>query len=186
MMGRLIGVICCIFGIFLISLLVVAILIYIFLDADEEKAYNKIDLICTKVQEGNYFSNFFNSFIKYKIGNLKKGIELKDYFIHKNKLKIMREKHLVKIKNNLVNKFELDKFNKNIFQIWDKEMCDEKKDFMDKIDGICKFIDPICNNAEATFQLSKKSMKSCFKLYNLAKIMSSLGSLIEISGKILF
>src|SRR2546426_260990 len=92
MIGRIIGMICCILGIFLLSLNTVTLMLYLTLDDELKIKHIIISNFQTKGSENNYFNNYFETFLKYKMNRVRKSKyitnQVKNYFILKNRFKI--------------------------------------------------------------------------------------------------
>jgi hypothetical protein len=183
MVGRIIGVFCCMIGIFILSLFVVAIMHYTLLDAEEEKAYKQIDVVHTQTQENNFITNYFNTYIKYKMWRFKKKKEIRDYFIKKNRYKIVREAHLLKIKASLEKPFDMIEFCDNVRDVWDEEALENKYSIAVNCDKITNSIEPLIHRAQSTLNSGKTSKKYAFKLFNLARLMVNIGTKFEMQSK---
>lgn len=184
MIGRIVAVWCCMIGIFILSLLVVALMHFTLLDAEEEIAYKEIDVAYTQTQANNFISHYFDSYIKYKMWKFKKEREMKEYFIKKNKYKIKKEAHLIKIKASLQKPFDLAEFCKNAREGWNEEVMKNKYLLAKNVDHFDFSLDPLILKTKDSLNLSKTSKKYSFKLFNLSRLMVNLGSKFDLQSKI--
>jgi hypothetical protein len=174
-------VLCCIIGIFVLSLLVVTILIFTILSQDEDKAYKHIDHLFRKTLKNNYINNYFDTYIKYKMLNQRKKSSLEDYFIKKNKYKEMRAQHLLKIKAMCKKPFDLNSFCKNSRNIWDDDSYEIKEKIAEETEKIFPKIDDFNDISFKVLGDAKTSKLSSFKMCNLIRIMSTIGNTFQIN-----
>ena len=179
-MGRLIAVFCCVIGIFICSLIVVAMMHVTLLDAEEENAYKKIDIIYTKAQSNNFITNYFNTYIKYKMWRFRKQKEIKDYFIKRNRYNIEKEAHLLKIKASLEKPFGVDEFCESFRENWNNEANDNKFNTAVNCYNITDSLDPLISKAQTTHTLAKTSKNLSFQMFNLSRLIFTLGGRFEI------
>jgi hypothetical protein len=182
--GRIIGVFVCIVGVFLLSLLVVASINYTKLDNDEDKAYKDIEVVCTQNQHINFFKNYFDAYIKYKVLRLKKKFQIKDFFIKKNQFKIQKELSQAKVIASIQKEFEINQFCKNVKGMWNENIYFNKCFYLENSDKVNDSLDPLIDNIKDHISRAKSSKMKAFKMCNFAKIMSSLGSQFEMKSNI--
>lgn len=165
--------------------MVVALILYTVLNTEEEMAYKQINLNYSQTKSGNWITRYFKKYVLYKMWNFKKEQDIKSYFINKNRYKIMNEKYFLKVKANFQQPFKMLEFCKNSRKVWDDNVEQNLISVTKNIGLICKSLDPLSGDlAQKSLYYSKNSKKYGFKMYNMAKMMSIMGNVFEISCNI--
>lgn len=183
MVGRIIGVFCCMIGIFILSLLVVTLLIYTILNTDEERAFREIDTLYTKSHRNNFVTKYSHAYIKHKMFKWKKSQKLKNYFSNKNNYKLNHARNFLKIKNLSQEPFDVIGFCKSSREIWDDDTYEIKDKISMSVDKIIPNVQNYSRTAVSMLNDSKASKVSSFKMLNLVRIMSNIGSIFELDCK---
>lgn len=165
-----------------LTLLVITLLIHVILTEDEEKAYKEIETYHTKAQNNNYISFYFFSFLKYKLHRFKKKRPISEFFMAWNDYKIFYEQYAIQIRAGLKTPFDIDRFGFNLFEIWENGILDANYSFAMNLKNISESLVPISESNWEHMNEYKIAKQNSFRMHNLAKIMSSIGSKFEING----
>lgn len=185
-MGRFIGVMCCIIGIFLLSLIVVTLMLLTSLDEDEAKAYQDIDMFYTKGKQNNFYSIYFDTYIKYKMNKIRKPQyvenQIEKAFINKNKMKVLREKYFLMIRAKTFKPMKVSEFCSNVREIWEPNHWNIMQNIVKTVDGLTPEVDHFTDNTFQYLQDFKTSKNIIFRIVNLSRFISMCGNPIEISN----
>ena len=122
-LGRFIGVVVCLVGVFILSLLVVTLTLFTDLDEEELAAYNDINSVSTSFIRKNEADRYIESILKYTIKSKLNKTDLncvRDKY-HRNIRKTIIN---IDLKKNQANKFSYTDFMKNIREMTETQLCD--------------------------------------------------------------
>jgi len=176
LIGRIIGVFACIFGIITLSLFVVSINIVFDLDDDQNCVYEDIQKVELRNQ---VYEDYMKKYCEYLVMKKQKRSSPIELLILKQKLTVLRNSKVQKIRMLEKKANSLYKFNK----IMD-EMCDTI-DFTtvvnlgSNINTLKKIASEIGEKSERSSFKVKKSKNFGFKMLNLANFIATTGHVIR-------
>lgn len=179
--------ICCLVGIFLLSLVTVTLLLYVTMDNEQDKkAFHHIELQYTKETKNNFLTNYFNHFIRYKMNRIRKpqyvDDQIKKYFFLKNRLQIAHRKDYTRVLASLKERLTIPQFCSNVKDIWE---C-FSEDCIDDINEIILKLYPISayftENVYRYTNTTKTAKLNSFKMVNLLRFIDLCGSPFELSS----
>mmetsp|Transcript_40802 Transcript_40802/g.42613 ORF Transcript_40802/g.42613 Transcript_40802/m.42613 type:complete len:681 (+) Transcript_40802:66-2108(+) len=183
MLGRVLGVLCSIAGIFFIAMLFVFLVLYITLDNDEHQAYKKIVYIYQKKDSTDQFNSYINSYIKYKFLKSIKSRAL-DSIKYKNKYQVLRNKYYYSLLSD-INDYQstiIHSFSKKINDYWNDKADDIFYILGANIESINNELKKTVEESEVIYQLSLLSGTLAFKIVNLMTFNSNIGYYFELNA----
>jgi hypothetical protein len=151
------------------------------LDAEEHHVFKKILKAQNREKRQNLIGSY--SFIKYKLTKLKKKQKLVQIIKSKNSYKILREKHLTRLRRLYGHKYTLSSLCQNIQDTLSEEYSSQKSVHSKKFDSLIQSFQPLSDNTEKQVQLFKTCKSNTFRLINLSLMMMSLGNEFEVPCK---
>jgi hypothetical protein len=118
-LGRFIGVIICLIGVLILSLIVVTLTLYTSLDRDEEEAYNDIKSFSTSYQKRQETQLYLNKLMSYRFKNKMMKVDLESVLdrhwrmVRRTGINIELKKH---------HQYTHNDFSKNVRNILDENM----------------------------------------------------------------
>ena len=190
LLGRIVGVLCSIAGIFFIAMIFVFLVLYITLDDDENQAYKKIVYIYQKRDQNDAFNTYIKSYITYKILKSMKGRTL-DSIQHRNKFLVLRNKYYFSLLSDVNdhNSTIIHNFSKKVNDFWNDQSDEIFYILGSNIDAINDELKQAISLSEVNFQLNLLSGTLSFKCLNLMTFNSTIGycfpldSISQIQGK---
>jgi hypothetical protein len=176
--GRIIGVIVCLVGVVVLSLIVVTLTIFTYLDSDELVAYNSIKSLGTSENTKKKIDNYIKKIILNRVKCKFKKVDL-DCVVDKYqrlliqtecKIKLHKQKEIKNVQQEFVKNLNetADKHIPSIIQglqgIWDLE--DNLEDYFSTNDSL--------------FNISKESKNIMLSCLNLGKCLAMVGGLKNI------
>jgi hypothetical protein len=184
MIGRFIGMFLCLVGIFLLSLIVVTMMMFLTLDEDEYKAYSDIEINNTKILKNNYFNKYFDTFIKYKINKIRKAkykqYQLQDNFILRNKVNILREQYLLRIHSSLFKPIKISDFCNATREMWESYHWKILNDVINHVDKLTPQINHFADNTLKYLKEFRNCKTNIFKILNVSRFISTCGNCVEL------
>lgn len=146
-----------------------------------------MELIYTQGKQNNYISNFFQSFLKYKINNIRKPEYVTNQFENTfklgNKLKVLHEQYNLRIKAAKTHhQLTFQEFCQNAREVWDPFFDIAKLDIVDYVNSLVPKADYFADNLYRYSKDMKNSKINAFRLTNLTRFMFFIGSPFEISS----
>jgi hypothetical protein len=143
-------------------------------------------MLYTQGIKNNYFTNYFNQFIKYKINKLRKAEAVDNYvektFIMRNSFKILREKFFIRIRSSTYKPLRLGEFCQDVRDIWDNNHWGIIQTIVNQVDQLTPQADYFTDNTFPFLQEFKNCKSGSFKLVNLLRFMAFCGSNFEIGS----
>ena len=176
MLGRVIGIICSLLGIFFIAMIFVFLVLYVTLDDEEKIAYSKICYLYKKKSQSDDFNDYMNCYIKYKMIKYKKD-KLLQTILNKNKYDCYKNKHFYSlIKGNNDSKgIVLHNFARRVNDSWNNNFTEINNILNDNINPIVNEISRIIYSSKNSYELCSVSVSYVFKSFNLMNFNSSVG-----------
>jgi hypothetical protein len=177
-LGRFIGLIVCLVGVFILSLLVVTLTLFTDLDSEELKAYNDIDSINTSYIMKNETEKYIDSILKFKIKSKLKKIDFscvkEKYFRNTRKTDIN-----IDLKKNQMNKFSYTDFMKNVREMTETQLCEVLAGF-NGMWQVEKKMDEYVSINEELSMITRKNKNMMIACLNLAKCLNCVGSICNL------
>lgn len=176
--GRIIGVLVCLVGVVVLSLIVVTLTIFTYLDSDELVAYNAINSLDTsyikknKIQE--YIKKILLGRIKYKFKRVDLQCILDKYQLELDKVECNLEMHKQRPTKNIHNEFI-----GNVREIIESHLDPICEGFQGMWEFEDNLEDYLTTNNELT-DISRQSKNVMLSCLNLAKCLSTVGSIKNI------
>lgn len=183
LVGRIIGVICCILGVFLLSLVVITLIVSTQFSIEEQKAYADINLLTEQIKKDNYITKYFQTYIKYKISKIRKKFNLEQYIQLRNKLEKMRYRTLTKIRSKLKETINLSEFCEETRDIWDEKFYGIIDKLVFNLINLLESTEFFIKKADELKDIQKESKEISFRTVNLSLILVIIGCNFEIYGK---
>ena len=133
--GRIIGIFCCLMGIFILALVVVTLMINTTLNDDELRAYNEIEVAYMKAQKTNIFTNYYNNFMSYKVSKIVKS-DLAETLILQHKKSILKENVMTRINAKTSRPIRLNEFCDKIQEMWSSRLIRILRNFQEQLQTI--------------------------------------------------
>jgi len=188
-LGRFVGVIICLIGVLILSLIVVTLSLYTNLDKDEEEAYKDIQAFSTSYHNRIEIQNYVSKLLIYRFKHIAKKVDL-DCVLDRN-WRLMR-KTKVKIELKKHHDYTYNEFIKNVRTIVDENMENLKKSLAPvwEIEEKVKLYNnlkkeeylEINENITNVVRRSKSMMTSCM---NLANSLVKIGGVLKLDGNII-
>ena len=173
--GRIIGVLVCLVGVVVLSLIVVTLTIFTYLDSDELVAYNAINSLSTnyftKQKIQNYVKRIISARIKYKFKRVDLQCITDKYQLALEKIECNLEMHRQRPTKNIHNEFI-----GNVREIIESHLdpiCEGFQGMWEFEDGLEDYLTSNSNLNDMSRE-SKNIMLSCL---NLAKCLTTVGSI---------
>ena len=152
-------------------------------DVHEEKAYKKLEIINTQEIENNYLTEYFNTFIKYKMWKFTKDNKLISYLKKRHNLKIIKEKFESKINYNFQKQFQMEEFCQALKENWVDSVIYNVSKVDKNVRLITHSLEGYADIAKNGLHKTKSSKMYTFKMYNLSRIVSTMGSHFKLESK---
>ena len=140
LLGRIVAIISCLIGIFIISLFVVTLSLLVNLDEDERMAYNEIvalgDTHTKKLKMENYMSQYI--LCKYKFLRKKNDLET---ILRRRIIEFQKKQIFIDLKKKYTKKYSLQEFNK----ITMKHLDEKTKILYEKLDNLIEMQENVFN-----------------------------------------
>lgn len=183
MIGRIISIFCCILGVFLLSLVVVILMLFITLNEDELKAYEDISIMTSKERKNNVYTHYFDKFLQVKINMLLKNkAHIQDIFINKNHFKIIKERLYLRVRSRMIKSSRISDFGNSISDLWEDKylpIIDTIISQVDTMSPITEHISDVTGDHIAEIKFSKELS---FRLFNFMRMFEQVGCHFEISS----
>ena len=188
--GRIISGVICILGIGIQSLFTVTMLMFIFfIEENEQKAFNEINLLYKKEEKKNNYNIYFNQYIKNKFHKLLSGSQKKDLMTDlkvKNDLKILKEKYYLRILASMKIPLTLNEFSDFVNKQWEPQSVDTIDWYKERIDCFYSYLDFFVDNIQQ-FQLD---LINCYcsntKMVNLVVFVFLCGNIFPLKTYVNF
>lgn len=121
------GVIICLIGVLILSVIVVTLTLYTNLDKDEEQAYKDIETFSTSHQNKQEIKSYVSKLLSYRFKNQVKKVDL-DCLIDRHWRLLHKTKINIELKKN--NQYTYSQFTKDVRTIVDDNIEDMKKELV--------------------------------------------------------
>ena len=188
--GRIISGVMCILGIGIQSLFTVTMLMFIFfIEENEQKAFNEINLLYKKEEKKNNYNIYFNQYIKNKFHKLLQNSQKKDLMTDlnvKNDLKILKEKYYLRILASMKIPLTLNEFSDFVNKQWEPQSVDTIEWYRERVDTFNLYLDFFADNIQQ-FQLD---LINCYcsntRMVNLVVFIFLCGNIFPLRSYINF
>lgn len=183
MIGRIIGIICCLCGTFSLSLVVVTLMLFISLNEDEYKAHEDIDFVLTKNKKHNIYTMYFNSYMRYKFANMRKVTDhIQDYFIKKNDFQMLKDRYFLRLRAKTVKRQKIDEFGISVQNIWENDLIPVMDRLIMKLSNIHPKSEVLAYGISNYIENLKISKHLSFKLINIMRFISVMGNVFKFNN----
>jgi hypothetical protein len=179
LLGRIIAVFACIFGIFALSLLIYYILISVQMNEWEIYAYQDICNITTKKNERS--RNYFEDYIVYKLS--KRRSHLTEFMENANRLRTNSHNNLFFIRSRIMTTYTPLEFCEHIIDIWYRSSTTTIRKMQEIVSNLYPELVEFARSTSQLIVVIKNSKVLMFKLYNLFKIYTLLQNSFRIESK---
>lgn len=183
LVGKIVIVICCLIGAFLLSLVTATLYILTQFNEDENKAYANIDLFNQQTNKDNFFTEYFNSYIKYKISKIRKNFSFVKAIRNKDDYTEKKAKFFFKVMKKLRETLSITSFCEITRDIWDKKIFKIIETLDVCLIDLLEYSDLIYNKSLENKKNHQESLEYSNKIFNLAASMRYLGCNFEIESK---
>lgn len=167
-------------GLFMATLIVLRIMIFLKLDPEELKCYKIIELIRNKAKNG-FITKYMNKYVKYKMSKFKKKMSVLGLTKRKNKFLIYKNKNYLKVREALTEKFEVEDLSR-AFHTKEKKVFFENSNFVNQLSIMEEQVHDLLNSNSKTNAQSKKITTKFNKIVNLGKLIASVDSFTHLDG----
>ena len=167
-------------GLFMATLIVLRIIIFLKLDPEEIKCYKIIELIRNKAKNG-FITKYINKYVKYKMSKFKKTMSVLGLTKRKNKFLIYKNKNYLKVREALTEKFEVEDLSR-AFHTKEKKVFFENSNFVNQLSIMEEQVHDLLNSNIKTNVQSKKITTKFNKIVNLGKLIASVDSFTHLDG----
>ena len=167
-------------GLFMATLIVLRIMIFLKLDPEELKCYKIIELIRNKAKNG-FITKYMNKYVKYKMSKFKKKMSVLGLTKRKNKFLIYKNKNYLKVREALTEKFEVEDLSR-AFHTKEKKVFFENSNFVNQLSIMEEQVHDLLNSNNKTNAQSKKITTKFNKIVNLGKLIASVDSFTHLDG----
>ena len=167
-------------GLFMATLIVLRIMIFLKLDPEELKCYKIIELIRNKAKNG-FITKYMNKYVKYKMSKFKKKMSVLGLTKRKNKFLIYKNKNYLKVREALTEKFEVEDLSR-AFHTKEKKVFFENSNFVNQFSIMEEQVHDLLNSNNKTNAQSKKITTKFNKIVNLGKLIASVDSFTHLDG----
>lgn len=183
LVGKIVIVLCCLIGAFLLSLVTATLFILTQFNEDENKAYANINLLNEQTNKDNFFTDYFNSYIKYKISKIRKKFSIVRMIKNKDDYTKNRIKVFFQVMKKLRETLSITSFCEITRDIWDKKIYKIIETLDICLIDLLEYSDLIYNKSTENKKNHQESLKYSNKIFNLAASMRYLGCNFEIESK---
>ena len=167
-------------GLFMATLIVLRIIIFLKLDPEELKCYKIIELIRNKAKNG-FITKYINKYVKYKMSKFKKTMSVLGLTKRKNKFLIYKNKNYLKVREALTEKFEVEDLSR-AFHTKEKKVFFENSNFVNQLSIMEEQVHDLLSSNTKTNVQSKKITTKFNKIVNLGKLIASVDSFTHLDG----
>lgn len=162
-------------GLFFLTILIINFISWLHLDQDEQKSDKIIEIIKYKSQKG-FIKKYLDEYIKYKAVKMRKSFDFQEFYLKKQEFLIIRKNTLIRMKQTLNERYEIDDFINGILSKRDKIMNVNNNRFINELRVLEKNLVDLKDKSDAMTEDSRKIKANSNRIYNLAKIMTDVGS----------
>ena len=176
--GRIIGVIVCLVGVVVLSLIVVTLTIFTYLDSDELVAYNSIKNLGTSENTKKKIDNYIKKIIINRVKCKFKRVDL-DCVVDKYQRLLVQTEYNIKLHKQKETKNVQQEFVKNLNETADKHI----PSIIQGLQGIWDLEDNLedyFSTNDSLFNISKESKNIMLSCLNLGKCLAMVGGLKNI------
>ena len=176
--GRIIGVIVCLVGVVVLSLIVVTLTIFTYLDSDELVAYNSIKNLSTSENTKKKIDNYIKRIIINRVKCKFKRVDL-DCVVDKYQRLLVQTEYNIKLHKQKETKNVQQEFIKNLNDTADKHI----PSIIEGLQGIWDLEDNLedyFTTNDNLFNISKESKNIMLSCLNLGKCLAMVGGLKNI------
>ena len=177
-LGRIIGVIVCLVGVVVLSLIVVTLTIFTYLDSDELVAYNSIKNLGTSESKKKKIDEYIKKIIVTRVKYKFKRVDL-DCIIDKYQRNLQKTECNIQLHKQKETKNVQQEFVKNLNETADKHI----PSIIQGLQGIWDLEDNLedyFSTNDSLFNISKESKNIMISCLNLGKCLAMVGGLKNI------
>ena len=188
--GRLITAFACLLGIFLQSLFIISMFLFImFSNENESKAYAEINLLYDKEKKNSEYNIYFKNLVKYKFRKLfnknEKGnpLTLMQRVNLDNEMRVLKEKYYLKAIKTTKIPLTFSDFVNFINKQWEPKAQETMEWWRERGEVYLSFLTYLCDNIDDYLNEFTNFYITNTKLLNLVLFMYLCGPIIPIGNK---
>ena len=190
LLGRLITGIACLLGIFLQSLFIISMFLFImFSNENESKAYAEINLLYDKEKNNTEYNIYFKNLIKYKFRKLlnknEKGttLTLMQRINLDNEMRVLKEKYYLRAIATTKIPLTFSDFCNFVNKQWEPKALETVEWWRERSEEYFKFLTYLCDNIDNYLNEVTNFYITNTKLLNLILFMYLCGPIFPIANK---
>ena len=189
-LGRLITAFACLLGIFLQSLFIISMFLFImFSNENESKAYAEINLLYDKEKKNSEYNIYFKNLVKYKFRKLfnknEKGspLTLMQRVSLDNEMRVLKEKYYLRAIKTTKIPLTFSDFVNFINKQWEPKAQETMEWWRERGEVYLSFLTYLCDNIDDYLNEVTNFYITNTKLLNLVLFMYLCGPIIPIGNK---
>ena len=136
-----------------------------------------------QTKKNNYYTNYFHSYIKYKLSKIRKNFDLGNYLKSRGEFQLLKSQYLSLILSQLKDTISIADFCDDTKDLWDQRFYDIIGNLNESITNLIYLSDHFVISTDYVPAIMKSTKYDSFKILNLAIIMMNIGCNFKLNGK---